>query len=80
MPFDDAVARIRAFGRLRACAAPARPRPSGSWATALRLTGIRQPDALWVARLALSRPVPDQPPAPLYLRAPDAKLPGRATR
>jgi tRNA threonylcarbamoyladenosine biosynthesis protein TsaB len=42
------------------------------------LSDIRQPDALWVARLAMTRPVPDQPPAPLYLRAPDAKLPASA--
>ncbi|WP_373088009.1 tRNA (adenosine(37)-N6)-threonylcarbamoyltransferase complex dimerization subunit type 1 TsaB [Sneathiella sp.] len=37
------------------------------------------PDAVIVARLAANRPVPDAdaaPPAPLYLRAPDAKLPG----
>jgi len=40
------------------------------------LSAIRQPDALWAARLAANRPEPDQPPRPLYLRAPDAKLPG----
>ncbi|MEX0583186.1 MAG: tRNA (adenosine(37)-N6)-threonylcarbamoyltransferase complex dimerization subunit type 1 TsaB, partial [Sneathiella sp.] len=37
------------------------------------------PDAQYVARIALSRGMPPQnsaPPAPLYLRAPDAKLPG----
>ena len=39
------------------------------------LTGIRQPDALWVARLALNQPEPTDIPKPLYLRAPDAKLP-----
>ncbi|MFT3810198.1 MAG: tRNA (adenosine(37)-N6)-threonylcarbamoyltransferase complex dimerization subunit type 1 TsaB [Micropepsaceae bacterium] len=36
---------------------------------------IRQPDAVFVAALALSRP-DTGPPHPLYLRAPDAKLPG----
>ncbi len=41
-------------------------------------TSIRAPDALWVARLALTAPKPDGPPRPLYLRAPDAKLPSRA--
>lgn len=40
-----------------------------------RLTTIRQPDALWVARLALGQPEPLEAPRPLYLRAPDAKLP-----
>lgn len=75
MLFDDAVARIGAFGACALCG-------TGAEAAAkaldkdFRLTGIRQPDALWVARLAVSRPAPDRPPAPLYLRAPDAKLPG----
>jgi tRNA threonylcarbamoyladenosine biosynthesis protein TsaB len=34
------------------------------------------PDAVIIARLALAQPGDDAPPAPLYLRAPDAKLPG----
>ncbi len=33
-------------------------------------------DAVHVAALAAARPVPSSPPRPLYLRAPDAKLPG----
>ena len=41
-----------------------------------RWTAILQPDALWVARIALLRPEATDPPHPLYLRAPDAKLPG----
>jgi len=39
------------------------------------LTQIRQPDALWVARIALTRPTTMDTPNPLYLRPPDAKLP-----
>jgi len=39
------------------------------------LTSIRQPDALWVARIALTRPASHEAPHPLYLRPPDAKLP-----
>jgi tRNA threonylcarbamoyladenosine biosynthesis protein TsaB len=74
MPFDDAVARIRAFGACALCGTGAEA-ASKALGQDFRLTGIRQPDALWVARLAVSRPVPDRPPAPLYLRAPDAKLP-----
>jgi tRNA threonylcarbamoyladenosine biosynthesis protein TsaB len=74
MPFEEALARIRRFGP---CA------QSGTGAAAAKsvlgmdfhLTDIRQPDALWVAKLAMSRPASDIPPAPLYLRAPDAKLP-----
>lgn len=75
LPFAGAVARIRAFG---ACAI------AGTGAEAARktlgddfaLSHIRQPDALWVARLARTLPAPDEAPGPLYLRAPDAKLPG----
>jgi tRNA threonylcarbamoyladenosine biosynthesis protein TsaB len=36
---------------------------------------VRQPDAVFVARLASGAP-DGPPPKPLYLRAPDAKLPG----
>jgi tRNA threonylcarbamoyladenosine biosynthesis protein TsaB len=36
---------------------------------------VRQPDAVFVARLAMDMP-DGPPPKPLYLRAPDAKLPG----
>ena len=43
-----------------------------------RITSIRQPDALWVARLAALAPEPSEAPHPLYLRAPDAKLPAPA--
>lgn len=39
-------------------------------------TGILQPDALWVARLGRVGADPDAPPRPLYLRPPDARLPG----
>jgi len=39
------------------------------------LSTVRQPDALWVARLARTLPAPATAPRPLYLRAPDARLP-----
>jgi tRNA threonylcarbamoyladenosine biosynthesis protein TsaB len=39
------------------------------------LSSVRQPDALWVARLAMAMPESSDVPRPLYLRAPDAKLP-----
>ena len=38
-------------------------------------SGIRQPDAIFVARLGLNARE-GSPPKPLYLRPPDAKLPG----
>lgn len=75
MDFADAVERIRRFG---SCAL------AGTGSTAAKealgadfiLSSIRQPDALWVARLSQIMPVSDSAPGPLYLRAPDAKLPG----
>ncbi|HEY2447083.1 MAG TPA: tRNA (adenosine(37)-N6)-threonylcarbamoyltransferase complex dimerization subunit type 1 TsaB [Rhizomicrobium sp.] len=39
-------------------------------------TTIRAPDAMWVGRLARTQPEPASLPRPLYLRAPDARLPG----
>ena len=39
------------------------------------LSSVRHPDALWVARLGQVAAAPDGPPRPLYLRAPDARLP-----
>ena len=77
MPFDDAVSRIRAFGPC-ALAGTGAPQAAAGLGRDFTLTNIRQPDALWVARLAMTRPLPKGPPAPLYLRAPDAKLPASA--
>jgi len=77
MPFGEAVARIRAFGPCALCGTGAAA-ASAVLGRDFALTDIRQPDALWVARLAMTRPQPDHPPAPLYLRAPDAKLPAGA--
>ncbi len=39
---------------------------------------VRVPDAVFVAKLAGFSEAPEHPPRPLYLRAPDAKLPGPA--
>jgi tRNA threonylcarbamoyladenosine biosynthesis protein TsaB len=78
--FEDAIVAIRdatqdvpiAFAGTAAEAAAGAFRKIGGIP---RLTGIRQPDALWVARLALNLSEPTDIPKPLYLRAPDAKLP-----
>ena len=75
MLFKDAIERIRAFGP---CAV------AGTGAQAAQetlghdfvLSSVRQPDALWVARLAAKQAPSQDAPGPLYLRAPDAKLPG----
>jgi tRNA threonylcarbamoyladenosine biosynthesis protein TsaB len=44
---------------------------------ATQISGIVVPDAVWVARLAARRKPGESPPRPLYLRAPDAKLPAK---
>jgi len=75
MPLQEALARIRAFGPCALCGTGA-VQAKAALREQFNLTEIRQPDALWVGKLAMTRPVPDRPPAPLYLRAPDAKLPG----
>ena len=74
MPFDAAVARIAGFGSC-ALAGTGAAAAGAALGDGFKVTGILQPDALWVGRLAMDRPASDRPPAPLYLRAPDAKLP-----
>lgn len=75
MPFDEAVARIAAFGRC-ALAGTGAPQAASLLGPDFVLTDIRQPDAVWVAKLARNRAATQDAPGPLYLRAPDAKLPG----
>jgi len=80
LAFDEAVAEILrrpesgpvAFAGTAAQAACERYRQSGREG---HVSSIIQPDALWVARLALRAPAPGEAPRPLYLRPPDAKLP-----
>lgn len=75
LPFVEAVARIKTFGAC-ALAGTGAQQARESLDESFALSQIRQPDALWVGRLARGLPVPDHAPGPLYLRAPDAKLPG----
>ena len=44
-----------------------------------QVCAIVVPDAIWVARLAARMEPGKAPPRPLYLRAPDAKLPAKRT-
>lgn len=74
LPFAEAVLRIEAFGAC-AIAGTGAAQARESLGDGFTLSYIRQPDALWVARLALAMPLPEDAPGPLYLRAPDAKLP-----
>lgn len=77
LSFEDAVQRLRALdsGQRIALAGTAASRACDALAGRFVLSGVRQPDAQWVARLAARSPASDAPPRPLYLRAPDAKLP-----
>lgn len=74
MPFEDALARIRDFGPCALCGTGAAMAKEALGADFV-VTDVRQPDAFFVAKLAMTRPAKDVPPAPLYLRAPDARLP-----
>jgi len=73
--FANAINTIRGFGSsvLAGTGAAAAKEKLGA---DFVLSSIRQPDALWVARLAQQRTPFNDAPGPLYLRAPDAKLPG----
>lgn len=75
LPFAEAVSRICAFGPC-AVAGTGAQAAQDALGSDFILSTIRQPDALWAARLAQSMPTPTDAPGPLYLRAPDAKLPG----
>ncbi len=83
LPLEDAVERI--VENARGFAAPLlagtgaallAPLLSARGLSAVTTT-VLQPDAVFVARLGLALCPEDHPPAPLYLRAPDAKLPIR---
>ena len=74
LAFDDAIAALPAGPLVLAgTAAPA----AAERLPQATLSAVCQPDALWVARLASGMPPATGAPAPLYLRAPDAKLPGQ---
>ncbi len=74
LSFDDALREITRLDGRFALAGTAAPAAANHLMNGV-LSTIRQPDALWVGRLAQAMPDPDGPPRPLYLRAPDAKLP-----
>ncbi|MBV9990203.1 MAG: tRNA (adenosine(37)-N6)-threonylcarbamoyltransferase complex dimerization subunit type 1 TsaB [Alphaproteobacteria bacterium] len=77
LDFDAAVAALRALSGPRpiALAGTAARRACEALANEFVPSQVRQPDARWVARLAAGMPATDDAPRPLYLRAPDAKLP-----
>ena len=76
LQFEEAVRRVSGISERVVLAGSAAVRAEGFLPRTV-LSSVRQPDALWVARLARALPTPDAPPRPLYLRAADAKLPAR---
>jgi tRNA threonylcarbamoyladenosine biosynthesis protein TsaB len=77
LPFAQVLERLRALsgGDRIALAGTAASRACDALANGFVPSTVLQPDALWVARLAQKVVVGDDPPRPLYLRAPDARLP-----
>lgn len=78
---EEAVAALsEAVGNAPLClAGTAAQAASVLYPGATTVTDIRQPDALWVGRIARTKEVTAEAPAPLYLRPPDAKLPAPRT-
>lgn len=75
LTFEAAVEKIRAVPGPMALAGTAAKAVSEAVGGNVVMTNILAPDAVWVAKLAAKLPADDSIPAPLYLRAPDAKLP-----
>jgi tRNA threonylcarbamoyladenosine biosynthesis protein TsaB len=77
MAFGDAVAMLGGLVHDApiALAGTAACRACDALANGFVLSAVRQPDALWLAHLAINAPASDAAPRPLYLRAPDARLP-----
>ena len=74
LSFEDAVALIGQRPGHFVLAGTAAPAAHARLKTST-LSNVRQPDALWVARLALAMPATRLAPKPLYLRPSDARLP-----
>jgi tRNA threonylcarbamoyladenosine biosynthesis protein TsaB len=77
LSFPDAIERLRTLHTASpiALAGTAANRICEALASGFVLSHVHQPDALWVARLATRSQPGALVPRPLYLRAPDAKLP-----
>jgi tRNA threonylcarbamoyladenosine biosynthesis protein TsaB len=77
MLFEDMVVRVRnAIGETPlAVAGTAADKTIAALGGTCLPTRVRQPDAVWLGRIAGRLPEPDSVPQPLYLREPDARLP-----
>jgi tRNA threonylcarbamoyladenosine biosynthesis protein TsaB len=72
--FAEAITQLAQIGHRIVLAGTAAKRAQTHLQDAT-VSEVLQPDALWVARIALGLPATDVPPKPLYLRPPDARLP-----
>jgi tRNA threonylcarbamoyladenosine biosynthesis protein TsaB len=79
LPLDEAVAVLRRLDGEHpiALAGTAAIRVCDALSDRFVLSRVRQPDALWVAKLAAGASPTEEVPRPLYLRAPDARPPGK---
>ncbi len=75
LKFEDAVAKLIPHADGLALAGTAAKAVAEKLSGKLTVTDILAPDAVWVAKIAADMPADDTIPRPLYLRAPDAKLP-----
>ncbi len=82
VPLSEAAARLASFAGANGPAVTLAGTAAEALAPLLRASAllpfdslVRQPDAIFVAQLAATAPA-GPPPKPLYLRPPDAKLPG----
>lgn len=75
LAFEDAVTTLRGARGTIALAGTAAPQAMEAMNEGFLLSAVRQPDASWVAKLAAQAPALDASPKPIYLRAPDARLP-----
>jgi len=73
--FEDALSQLRQIAGAEKIALAGTAAEAAGAALGITASSIRQPDALWVARLAMDAVATQGAPAPFYLRAPDAKLP-----
>ena len=76
LAFNDALHRLESIGDDFGLAGTAAPATLVAFPHA-QMSSVTQPDAIWAARLAAREPASDAAPKPLYLRAPDAKLPAQ---
>lgn len=75
--FEEALLLLEGIAVVAGTAAPRIAQAFQAHGRQVQLSPVTAPDAVWVARLAQAMATPSSAPRPLYLRAPDAKLPAQ---